>query len=435
LNLYQTCAQLFHSEAKRYFIRRIPFHFQEDFMQQYDLQKLILRAGDERKLIKHGSFHNIKSIQYRGDLESSSDSVSLLKVDFRKSKLLKWLTNLRELQFDGCLVSHFKEIHQLPVLQKLSIKNTKVDFKGAEGKEIIFEKLQELELIECDFKNGSCFRNLKKLFISGGSGIRYVSKIGPLDQLEELIVVDTRIEGTVCLPNIRKASFQNVEWPQLHDLTKSTKLEKLVMQDMVRLPGDLDDFWTFFKELKELVIDCIGIAITSIGPLPKLHSLTVNHNRIGLSLFLRSNPQLKKLTITRLEDDDYCAFWNLFPRYCNNIKELVMEGPYGIHLHSIPLFTQLERLEIRNPRASIKGAQFLYPLEKLRFLTITNSDIKKLESFHFLTSLVELRLPGNRIRNLKKVEFLPLLQYLDISGNYIRDVVPIKNPQLLIKWK
>jgi Leucine-rich repeat (LRR) protein len=430
LALYSGCKQLFHSEARRYFLQQIPIKFNFAIISEYNVRNLILSIGDEQKLLKI-ELANLKSIFFRGEL----DPVAMMHIDFKNSKWLEHVPNVKELNFESCFISHFWKIKRLSSLRKVSISRSQVDFKGRKGTDFFLDSVQELTLRECNFKNGSSFENLKKLYISGAKRVQYICKVGTLHALEQLTVIDSRMDGILCLPSLKHASFRNVEWPEIYDLSKSTVLETLVLENIIRIPSDLDDFWTYFKSLKELVIDCTGIAITSIGTLPSLHTLTIHHNRIGFPLFLKSNPQLRKLVMKRLEAEDCCGFWNLFPKYCKNLKELSLERPFLVHLSSIPLFTQLERLEIHSPRTPIESVKVLYPMSRLKYLTISFGNVRTVESFRHLTSLVELRLPYNQIRTIKNIDYFPLLRYLDVTGNCIRKTTIEVSRQVLIKWK
>jgi Leucine-rich repeat (LRR) protein len=238
-----------------------------------------------------------------------------------------------------------------------------------------------------------------------------------LEQLEELIVKDCRIE-------------------EINYLSRLCNLKILDLSDNsgIKTIKGLENL----KNLTELIInDCFCVTkISGLDSLKNLKSLSLSSNQIEFMEGLEMLTNLQSLDLSSNKIEIFQGVENL-----NNLVELNLSYNEGIRIHimegSLP---KLKVLKLN--RCRIKDIDEISKLSQLKVLYIDDNNIESFVPINSLSNLKELSIENNKIPNpefdgifnrtmkysdLSAIKSISGLEVLNLSNNNIVDITDLTN--------
>ena len=361
---------------------------------------------------------------------------------------LERLTELRELTLDGNNVSDLTALRRLPALRRLWLNGNAVsDVAALSG----LTTLEGLHLDNNNISDVTPFGRLIRLSELSliGNNISNVAPLGTLTRLQGLHLDHNNITDVAplgALTELSELSLRHNNIANLQGLGRARALGQLLLagndiKDVAPLGtltslqfleldnngiSDLASFASLaaLRELRLHLNNNDITDITTLGRLPRLHSLYLNGNSISDVTALADASELFWLELNDNNIANVAALGELA-----SLVYLSLDNNAVSDVTGLTASKTLTSLRLRNNSVSdlASFANLVLANEgwPQTMLDLGDNDIDDAAVIGTLTSLEELRLDGNRLTDVSALGDLTALGVLDLGDNDIADVAPL----------
>ncbi len=251
---------------------------------------------------------------------------------------------------------------------------------------------------------------------------------GNIASLKDVFLIDDNLNVKYIASNGSEYGDE-LEDKILEDETKIRFASKAFSEYVSTISGATEEEMKFEWMKNQTSLTITDPAVDSLEDLvffPNLESLTLGENASNAPNITKMDgvencTKLKTLIINYGPDKDYTVIKNL-----SQLREF--RRNFGTDwdniIDALKFCDNLEILNCRNLNVNMKR---LAELKNIKDLTLTNSEITKIDGLDNFVDMTNLNLANNKIENIEGLENLKNLEVLYLSNNDIVDITPLSS--------
>lgn len=354
------------------------------------------------------------------------------RLDITHLEPVSKLSDIRNLNISGTLVSDLYPIRNLIDLEDLNISNTQVNNLDA----LVYSMaIHNLNLSNSKVYSLDPLVNLDNVNILdiSNTGIDDLAAISEYKNLKDLQMENTMVSDLEAISGLKSLIYLNIDNSPISDLKS---IEELLDLRIVSCNNTLIQSIDPLKKMDQLNILYVdNTEITSLKPLDgkeKLTKIYCDNTLLGKQkalFFMSENPQVLVVYESRKLQKWFKNLPEIWVEIFVYYVDINIENPSKEELHQVAGILEIDLSE----QDDVVSIEPLSQIQNLKKLNLSKTSVESLEPLYELRDLNWLDISYSKVNSLAPLENNHSLNYLNISNTKIQSIAALEEASSLNK--